>query len=121
MRKYYQKLDKLKPGKFKPLPGKPGSEEAARQMIRNLWSMFSKKPSDKKLAAMTDRQKDKTFGCSVMDYAWTKDVQKAFFSHPYHKRTYAAMKKGVRAPYGMWALQCAPVCIDKDTGEVVVE
>jgi hypothetical protein len=111
---YYDIVKVFDDSKFKKLPRKGYCAENNDRMFRNLWGMFKMRYSFEQLANISRDEKCKRYGCSVSDYAWTKEVQDKFYDHPYHKAYIKQMKLMNRSPWGWWILQCEPDTIENN-------
>ena len=111
-REYYQKIDKLDDSNFLPLGAKPMCNQAnLSTLATNLIGMFSKRPTLETLAKLTDNQKHDTLGCSINDYAWTKEVEEQFYSHSNHAEHVKKFKKNEAMSWGMFVLNHTPVTL----------
>lgn len=84
-------------------------DDAHTQIIKNLLSMFTLHPN---LADFSQEEKREVFGCSISDYAWTKEVEEAFWNHPLHKGYVKEVEK-YESAFAMFKLDIEP-CIYND-------
>jgi len=122
MNKVFQIIDKLNDSNFQDI-NNPRSKNITKiqkgfeVLSENLWSMFTMKYSKEELSNMSQTEKHETYGCSVVDYAWTKEVEDAFKSHPKHDKFIKMNEK----TYGFWALNVVPMTVDSVNDVVVSE
>ena len=100
-RDYIKVLRKLDERKLKPLVG--DDQAKAMRFYDNLWAQFGLGPRKRKALA-----KHGPIPLSVTDFAWTADVRRAFYDHPYHKAFVRRMKKQQACSWGIFLLNAEP-------------
>ena len=84
-------------------------KESFEQVRKNILSMFKKIPEN--INNMTEKEKAGIFGCSITDYAWTKDVEQQFWEHENHKEFVDELSNFGKYPgfeLGIFKLNCEP-------------
>lgn len=110
-RKYVQVIRKMDDSKFQKLPRQGYCVENNDQLYNNLWSMFTLKYSEYEMRKMDGKKLCSTPGCCVADYAWTREVEEAFYNHPLHVKYIKLIRK--RNVFGWWCLQCEPSSVEE--------
>ena len=91
----------LRAGKFKPCD-KGDIRDRCDRMYWNLWGMFSLTKRSVVKLKVTEPQ------LSVTDFAWTEEVEKAFYAHPYHRALVRKLNKQYAMSFAIWKLQSEP-------------
>jgi len=113
-KKYKKVVRTLDDSKF-VLLGRGDLSSKAQNLYDNLWGMFGlDQPTRAKIiAGFEKRGVPKHEWPSVSDYAWTKEVEDAFYNHPKH-RTFVNKAKAMRGmTWGLWVLDSEPALLDE--------
>ena len=107
-RRFKKILRRLDDSGFQPLKG--SDSKKVGQIYNNLWGMFGLTEEVRigKIAALEARQVPNNKWPSVSDYAWTEDVKKAFYNHPFHKRFIIKVKKMNGTTWESFVLNAEP-------------
>ena len=119
MKRYRKVLRQIDESVMSPLPKTRswhGDSKRAEQMYENLWAQFglTKDVREKWKARVKKQHPDlnehelKQYLPCVNEWAWTKESRDAFYSHPYHKRFVAKVKKMRGMTWGLWVLDSEP-------------
>jgi hypothetical protein len=103
----FQKWDKKK------IKSRSDTIEAFKLISHNLRVLLGY-PSPEECAKLTDAEKHNTFGFSVMDYAWTEQVQDAFWNWPSHAKIKKELDDNKDMSWGLFILNAEPCTIDLD-------
>jgi len=118
MKKYLQIVTKLDDTKFKKLPSRGTLSEKAQQMYENLWSMFDLNKGKNDIDIIIRKLETNINRLNVGDFAWTKEVEEAFYNHPFHKSFAKKLKSWRGMTWGMWCLDSHPDKIDENGEEI---
>ena len=114
MKEYRQTLTEFDDSGFKKL----GRNERQRGQVLfdNLWGMFGLTPEVRKNEKARLEAEGKPMWC-VSEFAWSKEVKRKFYAHPYHRR-FVSQMKGMRGmTWGLWVLDAEPADLDGGYGE----
>ena len=124
--RFYQVIRKLDDSKFVNLNKKHIStlkEEHLLTLHKNLIGMFNTRFTGEQLKEMREKAgKDfnEPFGCNISDYAWTDEVENAFYEHPANKPIVTAMKRSGDMTWSMFVLDSEPSNIDHFESKPVI-
>jgi len=120
-KRFYRVITKFSDEGFKPLPRKTiYHNDNYIQVVKNLYILI--KVPDEIFINLDKKNliepQINISGYNIMDYAWSKNVEKQFKEHPYHqeffKKICSKSKNNKFRIYGIiWSFNNEPICLDE--------